>query len=129
MCADNDGLFVSLDKISPDPFPTSAQQPARPKPTNGKQSYVSAATASGPAGSTRSKTSPTVKQEHNADPPKLGPCQFKKNERVMVFDKRGKEVFGKVRWFGERTKSKHLGFMAVGIETVSCIVFNSLSLW
>ncbi len=83
VCEDNDGLFVSLDKISPDPFPTSSK------------SYAFATDS----------------------------CQFKMDERVMVFNKQGKEVYGRVRWCGDRTKTTKLGFTAVGIETVGTHLF------
>lgn len=57
-----------------------------------------------------------------ADPPNVGDSPpFKMNERVMVYDKKGKEVFGRVRWCGDGNKRKHFGFLAMGIETVSCI--------
>ncbi len=100
------------------PFQATTQQPAAPKKsaTTSNRLYASAARSGGPSTSTRSKTGP---KETPADPPKLEPCHFKMNERVMVYDKKGKKVFGRVRWYGDGAKKINFGFMAVGIETVS----------
>ncbi len=127
-CDDMNGLFVALDKISPEPFPTSVRQPKPTKAaTTVNKSHVSA-TATAPttsplARSRANVTSHVVEQESSADPPKSEPCQFKIDERVMVFNKQGKEVYGRVRWYGDRTKTRNFGFTAVGIATVSTQLF------
>lgn len=85
-CRDKAGLFVSLDKISPELFTFHFNsQPPR----------------------MRSNTFTVLER--------IPDYQFKMNERVMVYNKKGEQMFGRVCWCGDK---KRFGFMVVGIEMV-----------
>ena len=45
-------------------------------------------------------------------------CNFRIGDRVMVHDKQGKAVHGKVVWAGKNPGARELECMYVGIETV-----------
>ena len=125
-CEDNCGLFVALDKLSPDPQGSSLT-----KEPGGGKSYAKVAShgpssqggQSTPAANTRSR-SHAVSKESSVD--QLTSSRFKKGNRVVAFNKNGIGVHGTVRWVGKATASRKFTVTVVGIETVSNTSFQMM---
>ena len=118
LCKDNCGLFVSLEKLSPD-----REGSTLTKAPPGGQAYGASnmpELEQGPKGvnshemTTRSKMK--TQDGSSVDPP---PRQFAKGDRVKVYTKKGIAVHGTVRWVGRKTAAREFQFTVVGIETVS----------
>ena len=129
LCEDNCGLFVGLDKLSPDRHgsslinePRSAKSYAKVAshgPQQRAQSHQLDNTT--PADNTRSRShvvSRPGSKETCVDPPSHPP-RFQKGERVVAFTKKGGRVHGTVRWVGRGVSSRKFAITIVGIETVS----------
>ena len=136
ICEDNCGLFVGLDKLSPDRHGSSLVNEPR-----GAKSYAKVASHgpqqrvqshqldnTPPADNTRSRShvvSRTGGKETCVDPPSHPP-RFQKGDRVVAFGKKGIRVHGTVRWVGRNVASRKFTITVMGIETVSiqlCCVF------
>ena len=128
-CEGNCGLFVGLDKLSPDHQGSSLITEPR-----GGKSYAKVASHGpphsvqshqpdnmSPADSTRSRShvvSRPGSKESCVDPPPH-PHRFEKGDRVVAFTKKGNRVHGTVRWVGRSVASRKFTITVVGIETVS----------
>ena len=131
-CEDNCGLFVALDKLSPD-----SQGSSLTKEPRGGKSYAKVASyeppqssqlhwpdSGSPASSTRSR-SQAVSKESSVD--QITSSRFKKGNRVVAFNKNGTAVHGTVRWVGKNaTASRKFTVTVVGIETVSNTIDNDV---
>ena len=105
-CDENCGLFVSLEKLAPEPPPSpGADYSVAKKPKNPP---VDSSANTGKVSS------------HSFDPPVDQPHQhFKVNDRVVVYNKKNIAVHGTVRWTGRRVQTRTLESNHIGIETVS----------
>ncbi len=126
-CASGCGLFVSLDKLSPEYTPGGSHPEAlddsrsTPKLKESKPSYVNAASRSSqeklkyetPSQSTRSKA-----KESSDD---SVPFQYQVGDRVLFHNKQGKPHYGSVEWTGRK---KGVPYNLVGIITVSIKLLN-----
>ena len=128
-CEDNCGLFVGLDKLSPDCQGSSLMTEPR-----GAKSYAKVASHgppqsvqshqpdnTSPADNTRSRSHLVSRpggKESCIDPPSRPHC-FEKGDRVVAFTKKGVHVRGTVRWVGRSVASQKFTITVVGIETVS----------
>ena len=121
-CEDNCGLFVALDKLSPDAQGSSLTK----EPRSGK-SYAKVAShgppeggQSTPAANTRSRSQAISRHESKeSSVDRLPPPRFNPGDRVVAFNKKGIPVHGKVRWVGRNTASQKHIITVAGIETVS----------
>ena len=128
-CEGNCGLFVGLDKLSPDHQGSSLITEPR-----GGKSYAKVSSHGpphsvqshqpdnmSPADSTRSRSHVVSRpggKESCVDPPPH-PHRFEKGDRVVAFTKKGLRVHGTVRWVGRSVASRKFTITVVGIETVS----------
>ena len=112
-CEDNCGLFVALDKLSPD-----SQGSSLTKEPRGGKSYAKVASH----GTSHVVSRPGSKE--TCVDPRPHPPRFQKGERVVAFNKKGSRVHGTVRWVGRNTATQKHTVTIAGIETVS---FNHYS--
>ena len=118
-CDPNCGLFVSLERLSAEPFVKSSSE----------QSYA------GTVADQKARTDPHLmetNQKANEQRPKIEipfeRCNFRIGDRVIARDKQGKAVHGKIVWAGRNPGARELGCMYVGIETVrhcTLLIFNT----
>ena len=114
-CADNAGLFVSLDQIRPTvqhprgaALPTECSDPGKGrgnssgKPSPGTEGKIYSGAVKGAPGS-------------SVDPT---PSNFKVGQRVMFFNKKGGIHYGVVRWTGRSARNRTFEYSVVGIECV-----------
>ena len=121
-CEDNCGLFVALDKLSPDSQGSSLTK----EPPSGK-SYAKVAShgppqggQSTPAANTRARRQVISRHESKeSSVDRHGPPRFKPGDRVVAFNKKGIRVHGTVRWVGRNTATQKHTVTIAGIETVS----------
>ena len=119
-CPEDNGLFVSLDRLSEHPAgpqiettATTAAAATAPPPTE-RQLY--------PPRPVQRDGRRKQKAPSKAEVGSISPPSRKEGDRVVVFKKDGKPVSGTVRWVGPYTHQagkKWFSFNAVGIETVS----------
>ena len=128
-CEDNCGLFVGLDKLSPDRQDSSLTMEPRGaksyakvsnrRPPHSVQSHQPDNTS--PVDNTHSRSHvvsrPEGKESCVNPPPR--PPHFKPGDRVVAFTKKGLRVHGTVRWIGRTVASRKFTVAVVGIETVS----------
>ena len=122
-CADNAGLFVSLDQIRPTVqhhrFPVAPTDPG--KRGSGKSSAGTSAREGRTGYSTAAKGTSSLSEKSPGVVSSLDPVPsvFKMNQRVQFFDKRGTKHYGIVRWIGRKARDRTFDFTVVGIESVS----------
>ncbi len=119
MCADDCGLFVSLDRLSPDCEGSTLYPPPGGQPyTHGTDQVV------------YDQPRPSGRADHGRPPASepgespAHPPQFTKGDRVVVHNKSGVAVHGVVRWAGNRTATRQFDVYILGIEMV-CHIINS----
>ena len=100
-CKDDNGLFVSLDKLSQAPT-------GNPLP------------GSTPRGQQHARDPHANRQGDGKAGPDPLPSKVKVGDRVVFFKKGGGAIHGTVRWLGEYgNQENNIPFPVVGIETVS----------
>ena len=118
-CPEDNGLFVSMDRLSEDPSgpqikPAAAAISAATPPPTGHQHYLP-----------RSAQKDGGRRQKALSDPEAGsilPPSRKEGDRVVFFKKDGTPVSGTVRWttpYTYQEGNKWFGFNAVWIETVS----------
>ena len=121
-CEMNCGLFVALDKLSPD-----SQGSSLTKEPRGGNSYAKVASHGPPEGgqsthaaNTKSRSQAISRHESKGScVDRLPPPRFKLGDRVVAFNKKGIPVHGTVRWVGMSVASRKFTVTVAGIETVS----------
>ena len=116
-CKDGNGMFVSLDKLSKHPAVGSLSQP----PPSSQHSI------SQPQPVPRNRAKPKAVVGASADPQSTARYKFKKDDRVVVFSKKGIAIHGAVKWVGMynyEVDKKQVAYKAVGVETVSSLLFH-----
>lgn len=127
-CEGNCGLFVGLDKLSPDHLSSLIMEPRGGKsyakvashgPPHSIQSHQPDNTS--PADSTPSRSHVVSRpggKESCVNPPSRPPL-FMPGDKVVAFTKKGLRVHGTVRWVGRSVAFSKFAIKVVGIETVS----------
>ena len=108
-CEENAGMFVSLDRLSPIDL-EQYQQTTQP-PTDGRQHQMK----------TRAQVQQdNQQQKHRNRSPVRSQPQFKIDDRVVAYNRKGQGIHGSVRWTGNINYANEC-IPAIGIETVNVI--------
>ena len=104
-CEENCGLFVSLNKLAPQPPQGSDRGQSQ---TSQPRSYADTARVQ-----QQDKLGSCVDAPNPQDPP------ITLYDRVIVYSTKSIAIHGTVRWIGNRSNTRNLCATYVGIETVS----------
>ena len=122
-CEKDCGLFVSLDKLSSKPNPRGpqgvAQEQLLSKPKSSTLPPHGTNPPHQPAVPPGSNSSQGITSSLDVDHRVLEQPKFKTNDRVAVYNKKGKPVYGTYRWSGTDVHTRKLESLHIGIETVS----------
>ena len=114
---------MSLEKLSDKPNPRGAQGTAQQQLLNNSKSCTLPPRCTNPPQQptvpTGSNSSQGIISSLDSGHRVLDQPRFKTNDRVAVYNRKGKPVYGTYRWSGTDVHTRKLESFHIGIETVS----------